>query len=96
MTMAILGISEKNQFKAFQKLSTIAVTVATRSLLKKGWKSITKNDPPDDPSKPSVLWKEALLWGAATGLSLGITRVATRRLADQSWKKFKGPKPLLA
>lgn len=94
--MAVLDISEEKQYKTFKKLSTIAVTIATRSLLKQAWKSITKHDPPEDPSEPTVLWKEALLWGAATGLGIGITRVTTRRLADKSWKTFRGPKPLRA
>lgn len=94
--MSMLTISRTKQYQAFNKLSTIAMAVVTRNLLKKGWKSITKNDPPENPSDPSIPWKEALIWGAATGLSVGITKVLTRRLADISWEKYKGPKPLKA
>lgn len=94
--MSILNISRNKQYQAFNKLSTIAMAVVTRNLIKKGWKSITKNDPPENPSDPSVPWREALIWGAATGLSVGISKVAMRRFADFSWKKFKGPKPLNA
>ena len=91
--MSVFEITPKKQYDILTKVSAIAGAIGTRQLLKTGWKKITKNDPPQNPASPSVLWKEALLWGAATGLTVGVMKVVSRRLTGAYWEKFKGPKP---
>lgn len=91
--MNLPEISLKNQYNAFAKASAIAGAFSSRFLLKKGWKLITKKDPPLNPASPGVLWREALLWGAVTGLSAGVARIVFRRLSAGAWRKYKGAKP---
>lgn len=91
--MSILSISRKNQYKAIDKLATIAVAVGTHTLFQKGWKTFTKHDPPENPSDPGVQWKDAFMWGAATGLGIGMSKVLMQILVDASWEKYKGPRP---
>lgn len=91
--MNLPEISLKNQYNALSKTSSIAGAAGTRFLLKKGWKFITKKEPPINPASPGVLWKEALLWGAATGLAAGVARIVLRRITAGLWRKYKGAKP---
>ncbi|AHM62372.1 hypothetical protein D770_20615 [Flammeovirgaceae bacterium 311] len=91
--MSILNISRKTQYKALDKLTTIGVAVGTRTLLKKGWETIYKDSPPENPNDPGVIWKEAFLWGAAVGLGVGLSKVLIKIVLDKSWNKYKGPKP---
>ena len=91
--MSVLSISPQNQYKAIDKLTTIAVAIGTHSLLNMAWKNFTKNNPPESPTDPDVKWSEAFMWGAATGLGIGLSKVLMKIIVDTSWKKFIGPKP---
>ncbi len=91
--MSLIELSPKKQYNLLSKASTIAGAVGTRKLIKKGWKAFTKKDPPTNPASPTVLWKEALLWGACTGLTVGIAKTVVRRLIAGYWRKYKGAKP---
>ena len=92
--MSIIELTPEKQFNYLSTASTIAVAIGSRQLIEKGWKLITKKDPPKNPGTPSVVWKEALLWGAFTGLSVGVLKIVARRLTAASWRKYKGPLPL--
>lgn len=91
--MSIIELTPKKEYGFLTKASTIAGAVGTRQLATKAWKAITKKDPPLNPASPGVLWKEALLWGAFTGLSVGIIKVVLRRFTAAYWRKYKGAKP---
>lgn len=91
--MSILNISRKTQYKAMDKFTTIAAAVGTRSLLKKGWQSYAKQDPPENPTDSSVIMREAFMWGAAVGLGVGLSKVLMKIVLDESWEKYMGPKP---
>lgn len=92
--MSLIELTAKNQYDMLTKASTIVGAIGTRTLVKKAWKAITKKEPPQNPDSPDVLWKEALLWGASTGLAVGVIKIVARRLTAASWKKYKGPKPV--
>ena len=91
--MSVLNISRNTQYKALDKLTTIAVAVGTRTLFKEGWKIATKHDPPENPDDPGVVWRDAFMWGAAVGLGIGLSKVLMKIVFDASWEKYKGPKP---
>lgn len=91
--MSTLSISRDTQYKALDKLTTIGVAVGTRSLLKKGWESFLKDAPPENPTDPGVIWRDAFIWGAAVGLGVGLSKVLMKIVLDTSWQKYKGPKP---
>lgn len=84
----------KTQFKALDKVSLMASTMATRYLLKKGWKLFTnQKEPPKNPSSPNVNWRDALLWGAVSGLVFNLAKITAHRFATGWWQEHKGPKP---
>ncbi|WP_224997769.1 DUF4235 domain-containing protein [Cesiribacter sp. SM1] len=91
--MSALGISRDTQYKILDKLTTIGVAVGTRSLLKMGWQSFEKSNPPENPTDPDVIWKDAFIWGAAVGLGVGLSKVLMKIILDESWQKYMGPKP---
>lgn len=91
--MRLLNISEKKQYNILEKASTIAGAIGIRTLIKQGWKSYAKKEPPENPASPLVPWKEALIWGAATGLTVGLMKIVTRRATAASWRKYKGALP---
>lgn len=91
--MSTLGISKDTQYKALDKLTTIGVAVGTRELLKKGWETINHDAPPENPTDPGVIWRDAFIWGAAVGLGVGLSKVLMKIVLDKSWKKYAGAKP---
>lgn len=91
--MSTLNISRDTQYKALDKLTTIAVAIGTRALFKKGWQTFVKGAPPENPTDPEVIWREAFLWGAAVGLGVGLSKVLMKIVLDSSWEKYVGPKP---
>ncbi len=91
--MSALNISKDTQYKALDKLTTIGVAIGTRELLKKGWEVFKGDSPPENPTDPGVIWKEAFLWGAAVGLGVGLSKVLMKIVLDESWEKYMGPKP---
>lgn len=92
--LAKLGTSDDDdQSAAYGAASTVAAIgagIATRTAIKSLWKRTTGNEPPNDPADPTVAWKEALAWAAATGVGVGVARVVGRRLAADVWEKRSG------
>ena len=91
--MSTLNISRDTQYKALDKLTTIGVAIGTHTLLKEGWKAIAKDNPPENPNDPGVVWRDAFIWGAAVGIGVGLSKVLMKIVLDKTWRKYKGPKP---
>lgn len=91
--MSVLNISRDTQYKALDKLTTIAVAIGARTLLKEGWQLAAKDSPPENPNDPGVVWRDAFIWGAAVGLGVGLSKVLMKIVLDKSWHKYMGPKP---
>jgi hypothetical protein len=83
----------KIQYNLVNKGSRAAIAFGTRSVLKRAWKFATNKEAPLNPATPGVVWKEALLWGALTGLVVGVLRVAARRATAHYWRENYGAKP---
>lgn len=67
--------------------------MATRSLLRAGWRRVKGGDPPTNPAAPGTSWNEALTWAAASGVALAITRLVAQRGAAEAWKAQAGTYP---
>ncbi len=81
--------SEADRGTAYRALSTMAAIgagILTRKLLSRLWADVTGEEPPDNPADPSVGWRAALTWAAATGVAVGVGRVVGRRLAAGAWE----------
>ena len=70
--------------------AAIGAGIVTRNVLKRVWTDTTGQEPPNDPSDPSVGWPEALTWAAAAGVAVGVGRVVGRRLAASAYQKVSG------
>lgn len=81
------------QYNIINKGSRAAVGAGTRYILGKGWKLVTKKDPPLNPATPGVLWTEALVWGALMGMVAGMLGIVARRLSAKWWRNNQGVKP---
>ncbi len=62
-------------------VAAIGATFVAREMLEATWRTALDRDPPKNPTSSEVAWKEAILWGAASGALVGIARIASRRLS---------------
>jgi hypothetical protein len=60
---------------------------------RRGWRSVTGDEPPESPESPDTDWKDALLWTAATSVALGLGRLLSRRVAAYGWQRVAGETP---
>ena len=81
------------QYDALSRGSRALTGFSTRYLLGKGWKLVTNKMPPKNPAQPGVLWSEAIVWGALTGMMAGILGVVARRLTAEWWRQNQGAIP---
>ena len=84
---------EKTAWKVLTALAAFAATVAVRKVLEALWGRLTDADAPTNPADPSVSWREALLWTAATGVGIGVGRTIAQRGAASAWTKATGRIP---
>ena len=77
-------------YRAWSTMAAIGAGLLTRKLMSRLWTEVTGEDPPANPADPSVAWRDALTWAAATGVAVGVGRVVGRRLAAGAWAKAGG------
>lgn len=63
---------------------------ATRSLVGRGYTLITDEEVPKNPANSDVVWRDALIWAAVSGLIGGITKLTIRRLLAESMIPAEG------
>jgi hypothetical protein len=66
---------------------------AIESAARHGWKSVTGEEPPEHPESTETGWKDALIWTAATSLTLGVGRLLAQRIAAFGWEQARGDAP---
>lgn len=69
--------------------AAIAGGVLARQIIKAGWKGARGEEPPVNPASREVDWKDALLWGAASGALVGAMRILSRRTASSAYRHFR-------
>lgn len=72
-------------------VSMLVVMLASRltfSVSRVGWKFVRGTPPPLNPEHFGTTWKDALLWGVATGVMVGVVRVVVRKGAAGIWKNL--------
>jgi hypothetical protein len=70
-----------------------AAAAVTHNVLKFGWTGIMGEPPPQNPASPDTTWRDALLWGALTGVLVGVARIAAHRGAAGAYHQWKGHYP---
>jgi hypothetical protein len=77
------------------RLIGTAVAIAAGAIATKvvgvGWRAVSGHEAPTDPSAvDETSWREALLYGAVLGLTVGAARVVAERKAAQYYLKSTG------
>jgi hypothetical protein len=73
--------------------TAMATGLLTRRALHRGWRAVTDEEPPLDPSREGVAWPAALAWAATTGAVVAISRLAAKRGARAVWTRALGSEP---
>lgn len=68
--------------------AAIAGGVLARRLMRAGWIHVRGTEPPINPASREVDWKDALMWGAASGALVGTIRILSRRSASSAYQRF--------
>ncbi|MBB3191990.1 DUF4235 domain-containing protein [Halomonas cerina] len=75
-------------------LASSAAAVAAGVMARKGAAKVYRRQvgeaPPANPAEPDVGWRQALLWGAATGILMGVARVVGRRAGSEAVRRTAG------
>jgi hypothetical protein len=80
-------------WKVVGTLAGVLSGMATRGVLRAGWRRVKGGDPPTNPAAPGTSWTEALTWAAASGVALAVTRLVAQRGAAEAWKGQMGTYP---
>ncbi len=81
------GIGRTESAIAF--VAAIGATFVARQLLEAAWQTTLDRDPPKNPTSREVAWREAILWGAASGAVVGIARIASRRASSGAYRSWR-------
>ena len=73
--------------------SGLVAARAAGSLLDKGWRRAGGGAPPRNPSTPETGWKEAIMWSAASGTAIAVSRMLAQQGAARAWEKTTGSLP---
>lgn len=80
-------------WKAVGSLSGVGAGWTTRVLLRAGWRRTRGGDPPANPAAPGTAWSEAIIWAAASGVAIAVTRMVAQRGAAEAWRATTGRYP---
>ncbi len=80
------GIGQAESVLAFT--AALGAGFLAREFVKSGWRSALKREPPKNPTSAEVAWKDALLWGTASGAAVGLVRILARRGASQVYRHY--------
>lgn len=58
---------------------SILAAMAANAVLRAGWRRTRHEEPPKDPTRLDVPWKQALLWVGLSSLATAIARVIVAR-----------------
>ncbi len=84
---------EKTVWKLAATGAAVLAGMAVRNVLMALWRSVAKSEPPNNPADPATGWGEAIAWTAATGLVIGVARMAASRGAAAGWRRATGSLP---
>lgn len=74
--------------------SGLAAAKVTGKVLDKGWRKAAGGAPPPrNPAAPETPWKQALVWSAASGTALAVSRMVAQQGMAKAWKKTTGSLP---
>jgi hypothetical protein len=82
--------TQQRLFNAMSATAAIVAGIAARNLVKAAWQKKFDEEPPQNPADRATAWREALMWSAATGAVIGVTRMLARRGTAAGWERVTG------
>ena len=67
---------------------TLAGSFITKKIIEKTKTGLTGNEPPKNPEKQDISWKEAVIWAVSTGAFIGLVKLILRRNLTIGADKF--------
>lgn len=85
-------MKEETLWSIVGSVAAVGASLMSRQAAEKTYRKVADAEPPDNPERDDVRWRDALLWGAATGVLVGVARVVGRSAGN----KALGSAPALA
>jgi uncharacterized protein DUF4235 len=89
-------VSRERVWKLVSVSTGLLGGLLARKLIRATYRAVRKDTAPVtpfDPTNSRFSWPDALLWAAAAGIGLGITKVLSARLAAIGWEAATGTLP---
>ncbi|MFG6158937.1 DUF4235 domain-containing protein [Halomonas sp. 1390] len=67
--------------------AVIGASLLTRHAAREAYRKTAGAAPPENPGRRDTRWREALLWGTASGALVGVARVVGQRLGDEARRR---------
>jgi len=87
-------MSEEDHETQLWKLVGVGAGLGAGLIARKGmervWLVVRGEEPPSNPASSTTNWTEALIWAAASGVALAVTRLVAQRGAAEAWRAFTG------
>ena len=87
------GAAGKIGWKIVALSFAVPTGIAMRKALETAWRKTKHDDPPKNPAAPGTEWSEALMWAAASGVAVAVSRMVAARGAAATWKSLTGKLP---
>lgn len=83
------NIGRERMWKLVATVTGMLGAMLANKLIKAAYGALRKDTEPTtpfDPTKAGFSWSDAVLWAAAAGIGLGVTKVVSARVAAIGWK----------
>ncbi|MBB3230834.1 DUF4235 domain-containing protein [Halomonas stenophila] len=73
--------------------AVIGAGLLTRHAAREAYRKTAGAAPPENPGRRDTRWREALVWGMASGALVGVARVVGHRLGDEARRRSERRRP---
>lgn len=67
--------------------AVLGASLLTRRTAREAYRKTAGTPPPVNPGRHDTRWREALIWGVASGALVGAARVVGHRLGDEARRR---------
>ena len=75
----------------------LASGAASAALVRRGavalWRTSQHEEPPSDPARRGVRWRDAMIWATSVAVGAAVARVVAERSAAAAWTAATGSPP---
>lgn len=81
-----MNLSEDQEWRLLSLGSTVAAAIVVRSGIRFAYRLAKNEEPPLDPLRQDADWSDAVVFGVATGVTVGLARLLARTVASAAWE----------